>query len=624
MDAVKRASFASKQVRAGPAPLASFEDLPSDELESPEEIAENPIYRSNAVEDESGSSDAHLTTPDSLTISSQSTPRIECEFDSNFTLTPSEPYEGQSSSELRTISLSSLSKESSLNVKPKKGSAVSLGTIETPEPEYTQRKSSWTDIFKSHNQNNLKSDSSSDKTLKKKSREELSNKDQAESKSKEKGKFLSFFKKKTNKNVNTALSPDDFIISSEIVNITEPEEIFTPKITNGNIPKGKENELPNSIEVSNNINIVEAQNDLGKINIEKNDRIPDERKINRKLINICEKPLEKEYNILSQPEFKQLDKVSKTENIQAIVHNIDQESSESELAFEEKDETLSISEVEKKEEAETDYEAETLLTPDISEIEEDQVIDLQPVSYEISKQVLMPSRQQRLEVTTKPIDRPRSTTPINAATLEAFIHSASPTSQINVEKIKLSLPGEQFLGRVKSPKKSAVKSWSDFCEKGLSPRMYKRNDIDDGESLFSPFEGANFPSENVPFTDSDPNWAAFESGFACSDNNNRFSDNFSSIKEFEFSTDLNDQIPQKVSDPYQPFETNFSPCSCECHKQTLDQTDSGQIPSTEIDQKSCSSCQCQLEMKGFDNFKSDFSSNLNNCDVANIDTVVLK
>ncbi|GFQ85382.1 uncharacterized protein TNCT_56291 [Trichonephila clavata] len=625
MDALKRASFASKQIRAGPAPLASFEDLPSDELESPDDLSTVPIHTSSALDDESGSNDLQFTTPDSLTVSSQSTPRIECDFDSHFTLTPGDSYEGHPSSELRTTSLSSLSKETtSLAAKQKKGSALSLGMVEVSEPEFSQRKSSWTDIFRSHNQNSAKCsssvaskiDSTSEKSSKKKTRSEPK-KDSAESsRQKEKSKFLSIFKKKSTKNVTSPLSPGELIVSNENLSETAlnlPEDNLSQKVTNGNVFKGKENELPKEIELCPTIN--EVQNDLGKVNTERNDKIPDERKINRKLINITEKSFEKEYNILSrQEEEKQVDKMSKSENIQAIVEQ-EHESSESELVFEEKDPIA----IEKKKD---DFEAENLLSQDLSEMDEDSVIEIQPISFEPPKQTIIPSRQQRLEVTTKPIDRPRSTTPINCAPLEAFIQSVSPTFVSKDEKIKLSLPGEQFVGRVKSPKKSSVKSWTDFCESVLhSPRMNKRTDSDDQSNPFS--EGANFPSD-VPFSENNANWATFESNFHSSGSSG-FGDNFTTLGSTDLNKTQGEQKSNKLEDPYQPFEADFSSltCSCECHNvfynkltETEQSNTQSNIPKKDLslDVKSCF-CKCQPKpnaLKETDK-NSEVTGSLNSC-----------
>ncbi|XP_035222480.1 uncharacterized protein LOC118195294 [Stegodyphus dumicola] len=647
MDAIKRASYASRQIKAGPAPLASFEDLPSDELESPEDISQVKIYTPSVFDDESGSRDLQFNTPDSLTISSQSTPHIESDFDSHFTLTPGEPYQTQSSNELRTSSLSSLSKEDSvLSIKQKKGSALSLGTIGAAESEYNQRKSSWTDIFKSHNQNSAKSSSSvlsqrdssvpSEKTLKK-SKSESYKKESTESKPKEKDKFLSLFKKKSKKNINSPSPPENFF-HGEKLNISEQHrdllEKGTVKLNNGVISKGKENEfiskgkeneLPKETE-SRHI-AKEAQNDLGKVNSEHRDKIPDERRLNRKLINISEKNIneksfEKEYNILSRPvEEKVIANVPENKNVQDVVEE-SHESSESELTFE-----LKETEPEKKDD---DFEAENLLTHDLSEIDEDSVIELQPFVFEVPKQVIIPSRQQRLEITTKPIDRPRSTTPINVAPLEAFIQSVSPTMDSTISKIKLSLPGEQFTVRVKSPKKSSVKSWTDFCERGLhSPRLNKRIDKIDSRDPdpFNETDGAN-SLPDVPFSTSDQNWAAFESNFESSQPN-IFSDNFIETVNCKSNGETHEQAPKRLVDPYQPFETSFNvlSCSCECHvygcsncvgasvfQKSEIQLDVDLESSTSTNSKSCT-CKCHCKN---DTVKSALLNDSFNCDVAKV------
>lgn len=94
----------------------------------------------------------------------------------------------------------------------------------------------------------------------------------------------------------------------------------------------------------------------------------------------------------------------------------------------------------------------------------------------------VPSRQQRLEVVTIPIERPRSTTPINIAPLEAFL-PVSP-EPCPPDKIRLFLPGEQFTGRgPRSPRRGSLKSWLHFCEEGLqSPRCRKRSTEDGGQA----------------------------------------------------------------------------------------------------------------------------------------------
>lgn len=86
---------------------------------------------------------------------------------------------------------------------------------------------------------------------------------------------------------------------------------------------------------------------------------------------------------------------------------------------------------------------------------------------------LLASRKDRQEVAWAALDRPRSTTPISIAPLEEFIRRSSLSPDPNAERIKLTLPGEQFNKR--SPRKSNPQIWLDFCEKGLqSPRSSRR------------------------------------------------------------------------------------------------------------------------------------------------------
>lgn len=607
MDAVKRSRFATKQMRAGPAPLASFEDLPSDELESPEDYSHIKTYACS-IDDESTSRDLQFTTPDSLTISSQSTPRIESDFDSHFTLTPGDSYQGQSTSDLRTASLSSLSKDdSTLNVKQKKGSAASLGTLESTEAEYTHRKSSWTDIFRSHNQSSAKTTTSTtlpvsvnEKSTKKKPKSDHSKKD-SESKSKDKGKFLSIFKKKSNKQINSPVVADNHILPDESLNVTEclddnSEDVSSIKVSNNKTSKGKENESPTNKEP--NQPPFEVQNDLGKINSGHCDKIPDERRLSRKVINIPEKIVDTEYNIVSKQiaEIK-VDQISKIDDIESSTVDVKEEveSSESEVTSELKD-----VQIEKKED---DFEAEILLPHD--EIEEDSVIELRPVTFEISKQIMIPSKQQRLEITTKPIDRPRSTTPINVAPLEAFIQSVSPTFDPKVEKIKLSLPGEQFLGRMKSPKKS-TKSWRDFCERGLhSPRMHRKFDKENQKSPFKYSEGTSLSSHEQSFSE---NWAAFESDFTSLDSN-VFEDNFS----VNFSSCETAQNQASDNKSYQYFESDFSfnSNSTGCATCKFVNCELAQSSDQCISVVPCKDCSCECHSKQNSNIKSpEFCSNI--------------
>lgn len=71
-----------------------------------------------------------------------------------------------------------------------------------------------------------------------------------------------------------------------------------------------------------------------------------------------------------------------------------------------------------------------------------------------SKRKAYEKRIQRLKVTTKPIERPRSTTPINIHGLEEYVNFSSPEkspAKSNIEKLKIKLPLEEA-GRSRSPR----------------------------------------------------------------------------------------------------------------------------------------------------------------------------
>jgi hypothetical protein len=68
---------------------------------------------------------------------------------------------------------------------------------------------------------------------------------------------------------------------------------------------------------------------------------------------------------------------------------------------------------------------------------------------EKSKRKAIEKRIQRLQVTNKPVERPRSTTPINVVNLEEYKPEKSPS--LNSEKLSIKLPPEEFRKRHKSP-----------------------------------------------------------------------------------------------------------------------------------------------------------------------------
>ncbi|XP_058808069.1 uncharacterized protein LOC131673798 isoform X1 [Phymastichus coffea] len=100
-----------------------------------------------------------------------------------------------------------------------------------------------------------------------------------------------------------------------------------------------------------------------------------------------------------------------------------------------------------------------------------------PTTLPLEKSVaipILPIKQRVIqEVRTTPIERPRSTTPINPTLLDEFVHTSSSShdeQQRRVEKMRISLPRDSDV-RVKSPHRplTAQHSFSEFA--GRVPRL---------------------------------------------------------------------------------------------------------------------------------------------------------
>ncbi|KAJ9586259.1 hypothetical protein L9F63_020093, partial [Diploptera punctata] len=87
---------------------------------------------------------------------------------------------------------------------------------------------------------------------------------------------------------------------------------------------------------------------------------------------------------------------------------------------------------------------------------------------------IIPIKQRIAEVKTCPIERPRSTTPINPSLLEDYLPSED-TREHAIEKMRICLPREDSItSRSKSPRR-VTKTWSEFAEQGIqSPREYRK------------------------------------------------------------------------------------------------------------------------------------------------------
>jgi hypothetical protein len=305
----------------------------------------------------------------------------------------------------------------------------------------------------------------------------------------------------------------------------------------------------------------------------------------------------------------------------------DDNSSESEMGFDESKLKIKKNSTTNKSvsESEDDFEAENLLTQD--SIDYDEMSGSENIATNFSaihlqqELVKSPIRKERLEITTIPIERPRSTTPINIVPLEAYIRSSSISPDPNLEKIKLSLPGEQFTAsaRAKSPRKSNPSIWFEFCEKGLQSPLTRRkqraNSCFTGVGSQNPFSVTNIdaftssqaltpsPGNLTPVTPlegfNDNKWPGFGDNFVDLDNLlaangvNNDNDKFSCKCDCNLSLNINETIdankqtdsqsPTSVSTP--PDESNnknssvstteheymedqplVSPCHCLCHR----------------------------------------------------------
>lgn len=230
-------------------------------------------------------------------------------------------------------------------------------------------------------------------------------------------------------------------------------------------------------------------------------------------------------------------------------------------------------------------EAETLLAED-SPDNEDVGMDVSgevPPRFDPSPPLLQSARLQRIEdAKTIPIERPRCTAPLSVASLEAYIntvvpltfmhsesdsfesHSSSTTSTIPQEgavvapatKLKVVLPAEEFgtkFGKPRTPKKAAFRSWYEFCEVGLqSPRSRRK----ESQRSTSGEEVTSFDSTAWSFSEDTPPvskaWIAFEAV-----------DKSSSGDGIDWGASGSSW---SANDPPTPDEAFESPTECECPK----------------------------------------------------------
>lgn len=426
----KKGGYPSRQRRFGPAPLASFEDLPTDDQDS------SPEPRS----------------PDTLIPSEVSTPQVEGDVDSLVTLTPC-------GSSVLTANGSPCSP-----VAPPLLEAPAPPSTESLTPEEPQRrKGSWTELFlRGRSPQRSSSGTSPEPTTK--------------------GFFSSLLKLGGRKSprspsphspspvptaprLSVTLHDDQDGVPVDSLPNKVPESLpdsSMPNVTNKVAEKKPDKQLDRQPDGSPSKkpegNSKKRQSRTGG---KKPDGAPDEP---------CARPQDLEIN----------DPFDRTCLLERVCQSLADIPSASRRGSRESPEQLSseseltLDAVLAKQSSQDEF--ETLLAQDSVESEEFLSV-ASAVAPPPPSRSPVPTRQQRLEVVTIPIERPRSTTPINIAPIEAFLPVVSP-EPCPPDKIRLFLPGEQFTGRgPRSPRRSSLKSWLHFCEEGLqSPRSRKRSE----------------------------------------------------------------------------------------------------------------------------------------------------
>lgn len=94
---------------------------------------------------------------------------------------------------------------------------------------------------------------------------------------------------------------------------------------------------------------------------------------------------------------------------------------------------------------------------------------------------IIPVKQRVSEIKTCPIERPRSTTPINPSMLEDYVSVREPVRVNTEEKMRISLPRDDSLsGKSKSPRRFSAKgkSWFEFAEAvSQSPKELRKSSL---------------------------------------------------------------------------------------------------------------------------------------------------
>lgn len=478
-------SYPSSQTRHGPAPLASFEDLPSDDQASPDTPVADlspDVEVLNAVLD--------LDTRDFLRGKRPAPPcNLETSLDdkrrssgvSTATLTPTGILPGN-----KTESSSGSDRD---NEAPGTRRKSTPGKESAPltSPAGKERKSSWTDLLfrgRSRSKSPLGIDIPINNDANKKRR----------------GSLFSFFTKKVNKkdkNRLEKLTKDQMRAKGSIprVEVNEPTEDNPQDDWDDVTPMNVTPDFESPAEELKALCSDEVAQDV-------NPSSPS--LVNQVIVTPRRRKLKKRDTVDSDisdcqslpGRLPSSRRYQKTENNNDQQDNEGVQEPEDDLPLEDENDVSSASESTLSQDGSVkkviikarhdDLEVRNLLD-DSTDIEEHSSCEppVHPSGLSVSQEdevnqtPAQKLRKQRIELMTIPVDRPRSTTPVAVVPLEEYLRRASlsPDPSVGQEnRIRLSLPGDQFTPctRSKGPRKSNPQIWLDFCEKAVvSPKVKK-------------------------------------------------------------------------------------------------------------------------------------------------------
>lgn len=182
--------------------------------------------------------------------------------------------------------------------------------------------------------------------------------------------------------------------------------------------------------------------------------------------------------------------------------------------------------------------------------------------------IRLQDKNERLNIKIISIERPRSTTPVNFASFEAFINSSANKETGELDKIKLRLPEDAFSelmstsGRRLSPRKSSPQIWLEFCERGLQTPKYntRRNSGTD-----DPAADKSQASIEEAFTPSIANSSTTEtiSEYLANSQGDGFEDDFVNACLADLAHVLHDEQHRFESDVPPKSDSNGEPKSLE-------------------------------------------------------------